>query len=86
MRNVQNITNILKRYFVLDGHAPRKTMVVGGNHTRHVDKNFRKAIMKRPKLKNKANRTKLLDDITKYKKQQNLVVRLNKDSKLLYFL
>ena len=33
--------------------------------------------MKRSKLKNKANRTKLQDDIAKYKKQQNLVVKLN---------
>ena len=36
------------------------------------------------KLKNKANRTKRLDDITKYKKQRNLVVRSNKDSKFRY--
>ena len=41
--------------------------------------------MKRSKLINKANRTKLQDDIAKYKKQQNLVVKLNRDSKLRYF-
>ena len=41
--------------------------------------------MKHSKLKNKANRTKLQDDIAKYKKQQNLVVKLNRDSKLRYF-
>ena len=46
---------------------------------------FRQAIMKRSKLKNKANRTKLQDDIAKYKKQQNLVVKLNRGSKLRYF-
>ena len=32
--------------------------------------------MKRSKLKNKANRTKLQNDIAKYKKQHNLVVKL----------
>ena len=32
--------------------------------------------MKRSKFKNKANRTKLQDDIAKYKKQRNLVVKL----------
>ena len=47
--------------------------------------NFRKAIMKRSKFKNKANRTKLHDDIAKYEKQRNLVVKLNRDSKLPYF-
>ena len=41
--------------------------------------------MKRSKPKNKANRTKLQDDIAKYKKQRNLVVNLNRDSKLRYF-
>ena len=41
--------------------------------------------MKRSKLKKKANRTKLQDDIAKYKKQQNLVVKLNRDLKLRYF-
>ena len=61
---------------VLDAHAPRKTKVLRGNQKPHVDKNLRKAIMKRSKLKNKANRTKLQDDIAKYKKQQNLVVKL----------
>ena len=53
---------------VLDAHAPRKTKVLRGNHKPHVDKNLRKTIMRCSKLKNKANRTKRLDDITKYKK------------------
>ena len=70
---------------VLDAHAPRKTKVLHGNHKPHVDKNLHKAIMKRSKLKNKANRTKLQEDIAKYKKQRNLVVKLNRDSKLRYF-
>ena len=70
---------------VLDAHAPRKTKVLRGNHKPHVDKNLRKAIMKRSKLKNTANRTKLQEDIAKYKKQRNLVVKLNRDSKLRYF-
>ena len=70
---------------VLDAHAPRKTKVLRGNQKPHVDKNLRKAIMKRSKLKNKANRTKLQDDIAKYKKQQNLVVKLIRDLKLRYF-
>ena len=78
--------NFEKTYVnVLDAHAPRKTKALLGNHKPHVDKNLCKAIMKRSKLKNKANRTKLQEDIAKYKKQRNLVVKLNRDSKLRYF-
>ena len=70
---------------VLDAHTPRKSKVLRGNHKAIVDKNLHKVIMKRFKLKSKANRTKLQDDITKYKKQRNLAVKLNKDSKFRYF-
>ena len=52
---------------VLDAHTPKKT--IRGSHKPHVDKNLRKVIMQRSKPKNKANRTKLQDHITKYKKQ-----------------
>ena len=38
---------------VLDAHAPRKTKVLRGNHKPPVDKNLRKAIMKRSDLKTK---------------------------------
>ena len=70
---------------VLDAHAPRKTKVLRGNHKPYVDKSLRKAIMKRSTLKRKASRTKQQGDITKYKKQRNLVVILNRETKLHYF-
>ena len=70
---------------VLNAHAPKKIKFLRGNQKPHVDKNLRKAIMKRSQLKNKANRTKNLEDITKYKKQRNLVVKLNRESKTQYF-
>ena len=41
--------------------------------------------MKRSQLKNKANRTKRLQDITKYKKQRSLAVKVNRESKTQYF-
>ena len=44
-----------------------------------------KAIMKRSKLKNKANKTKLPVGINNYKKKQNYVVNLNKSVKFEYF-
>ena len=43
---------------VLDRHAPRKTKILWENQKPHVDKNLRKAIMKRSELKSKGNRTK----------------------------
>ena len=41
--------------------------------------------MKRSKLKNKTNKTKLLIDIRNYKKQRNYVMNLNKNAKFEYF-
>ena len=61
---------------VLDAHAPMKTKALSANQKSHVDRNLCKAIMKRSKLQ---------DDIAKYKKQRNLVVKLNRDWKLCYF-
>ena len=70
---------------VLDRHAPRKTKILRGNQKAHVDKNLRKAIMIRSELKSKANRTKRSKYISDYKKQRNLVVRLNKERRIEYF-
>ena len=66
---------------VLDAYAPKKIEVLPD-----VDKNFRKAIMKLSALKQKASRTKQQEDITKYKKLRNLVVKLNRETKLHYFI
>ena len=41
--------------------------------------------MKRSALQRKASRTKQQEDITEYKKQRNLVVKLNGETKLHYF-
>ena len=56
-----------------------------GNNKPHITKPLRQAIMKRSKLKNKANKTKLLIDIRNYKKPRNYVVNLNKNAKFGYF-
>ena len=53
---------------VLNAHAPKKTKFLCGNQKPHVVKNLRKAIVKRSQLKNEANRTEQLVDITKYNK------------------
>ena len=41
--------------------------------------------MKRSALKRKVNRTKQQEDISKYKKQQSLVFKLNRETKLQIF-
>ena len=57
---------------VLNKHAPKK-------------KKLRHELIKRSKLKNKANKTKNPSDIKNCKKQRKYVVQLNKKSKLEYF-
>ena len=52
-------------------HAPTKIKTVRGNQKPHINKTFRKAIMKRPQLKNKANKTRKATDVSNYKKQRN---------------
>ena len=41
--------------------------------------------MKLIQLKNKANKTKSVDDLIKYKKQRNLVVKLNNNCEKVFF-
>ena len=69
----------------LEKHAPKKKKWLRGNNKPHITKPLRQAIMKRSKLKNKANKTKLLIDNRNYKKQRNYVVNLNKNAKFEYF-
>ena len=51
----------------------------------HVTKELRKAIMKRSRLKNIANKSKLDSDLSLYKTQRNLVVKMNKELKQRFF-
>ena len=87
LNNCPKKNGIFEKTFenVLNAHAPKKIKFLRGNQKPHVDKNLHKAIMKRSQLKDKANRTKNLENITKYKKQRNLVVKLNRESKTQYF-
>ena len=51
----------------LNKHAPTKRKWVRGNHKPHIYKELRKAIMKRSRRKNKANKTKKPTDIRDFK-------------------
>ena len=66
---------------VLNQQAPKKLKVFRGNQKPHLNKSLRAAIMKRSRLKDKANKSQLPADLSKYKKQRNLVVKLNKKHK-----
>ena len=66
--------------------APKKRKWVKGNHKPHINKELRKAIIKRSRLKNKANINKKLIDISNLKKQGNYVVNLNKQANFEYFI
>ena len=63
---------------------PRKAKILRGNHKPHVGKNLRKAITKRSALKRKASKIKQ-QDLTKYQKKRNLLVKLNRETKINYF-
>ena len=69
----------------LNKHATKKTRLFPGNQKPHVNKVLRSAIMNRSRLKNKANKTHKAIDTFNYKKQRNLVVKINNDCKRKYF-
>ena len=55
----------------LNKHAPKKQKVLRGNEKPYMSNNLRRAIMKRSKLKYKANKSKHPLDIVNYKEQRN---------------
>ena len=68
----------------LNRHAPKKTKLFRGNQKPYVNKVLRSAIMKRSRLKNKANKICKAVDFFNYKKQRNLVVKMNSECKREY--
>ena len=53
---------------ILNNQAPKMSKIFRGNQKPQINKILGNAIMKRSKLKNKANKTKSVDDLIKYKK------------------
>ena len=60
-QGLNNIDNFAKFYdafkTILDHHATIKQTKLGGNTKPHINKTLRKKIMKRSRLKNKANKS-----------------------------
>ena len=50
----------------LNKHAPKNKRWIRGNNKPHVNKALSQVIMKRSRLKNKANKTKDHTDVTNY--------------------
>ena len=65
----------------LNKHAPKKTMLFCGNQKHHVNKILCSAIMKKSRPKYKASITRKAVDVLNYKKQCNLVVKINNEYK-----
>ena len=63
---------------------PKRKKWLKENNETHANKTLCQAIMKRSRLKTKANKTKDLADIRNYNKQENCVVNLNKEAKFEY--
>ena len=70
---------------VVNNHLPIKQKVIRGNNKPYIDKNLKKAISVRSRLRNIANKTGRSEDIDKYKKQRNYVKGLNTKTKKQYF-
>ena len=63
---------------LLDTHAPMKIRLLRANDA-HTNKNLRKAIMTRSRLKNLYNKTPNVENEMNYKKQRNYCVNLLKE-------
>ena len=65
----------------VDQFAPVEKIVLVGNNKHHMASSLKKAITKRPRLKNKANNSGKLAVKKAHKIQRNIVVKLNKEAK-----
>ena len=63
---------------VLNRHAPLKTRMIRGNEKPHMNKELRKALMVKRRLKHTANVTHLEEDVLNYKRQRNKCTFLNR--------
>ena len=70
---------------LLDTHAPMKMRLLRANDAPYMNKNLRKAIMTRSRLKNLYNKTPNVENEVNYKKQRNYCVNLLKKSRKRYY-
>ena len=87
LKNCPNSQDSFEQCFSskLNEYDPKKAKWVRENNKSHMNKFLRRAIMKRSKSKNIANKTEHPVDIKMYKRQRNYFVDLNKQAKFRYF-
>ena len=77
--NLTSLQHVIEKRF--DQFVPMKKIILRGNNKPHMTSQLRKAIMKKSRLKNRANKSCKPADKTVYKTPRNLVVKLNKEAK-----
>lgn len=86
---MQNITtyeqfhNTFKN--ILHNHMPLKKKILRSNNKPFMNKNLRKAIMLRSRLRNKSISSPSAENIKQYKLQRNLCVKLSRKAKFTYY-
>ena len=70
---------------VLERHAPLKNKFIRGNHMPYMNKTLRKAMMRRTQLHNIYYKTRDINDLNVYKKQNNFVSRLYKKNRKRFY-
>ena len=86
LNNIDNFAEFHAAFkAILDHHATIKQIKLCGNTKPHINKALRKEIMKRSRLKNKANKSGKKGDKRLYNIQGNKVSKLNNNFKKTYF-
>ena len=70
---------------VLNKHVPLKTKIIRANNAPFMNKNMRKLVMTRSRLKNKFNKEPSVENERAYKKQRNACVNLFRKAKKEYY-
>ena len=81
--NYENLVQVFGS--IIDKHAPLKQKLVRGNEAPFMNKELKKAIYTRSRLKNKYNKEPTIENKNKYKKQRNKCVNLRKKAVKIYF-
>ena len=82
----QNYNVLSNRFLEVDNvHDPLKTKIIRGNNAPFIDKQLRKAIYARNRMKNKIHKNHSKENKMAYKKQRNFYVSLRRKCMKNYF-
>ena len=81
--NYENLSQVFRT--IIDKHAPLKQKTLRGNEAPFMNKELRKAIYTRSRLKNKYNKDRSEVNKDRYKRQRNKCVKLRKKAVKEYF-